>query len=185
MRRMYIASALATLCFAVPAIANDDGQFIFFRPNPTEEAAEAASSESTSVQQATEEFAAEQIGAEEIADVQEPDAAVTQDENETREAVQTGDGQATITPEVYRYMQQMQYESARDKVNRRAAWKAAQRRMRMASREWYGVSLSRPTANPLPHTATYSAYWAGSYQDPMIWNANGYYPNYRTTIYGY
>jgi hypothetical protein len=42
------------------------------------------------------------------------------------------------------------YETARQRVQRNAAWKAEQRRQRIAARKWLGYDPLRPPASPLP-----------------------------------
>lgn len=48
------------------------------------------------------------------------------------------------------------YVTPRDLVHRNAAWKAEQRRQRMAGLSWMGYSPSRPPASPVPTCGSYS-----------------------------
>ena len=48
------------------------------------------------------------------------------------------------------------YVTSRDLVHRNAAWKAEQRRQRMAGLSWMGYSPSRPPASPAPTCGSYS-----------------------------
>ena len=99
-----------------------------------------------------------------------------------------GDEQAapvSMTPEAWQYLKDSHVQqSARELIFRRASFRAAQREMRIASRDWYGVSLSRPMASPVPFMGVYSAYWAGTYRDPSVWTAQSPYLNYRVTDEG-
>lgn len=90
-----------------------------------------------------------------------------------------------VTPEAWEYVRQrMDYDTPEARVQRNAAFRSAQRRMRIASREWYGVSLSRPTASPVPHMGIYSPMWAGTYSEPSLWMSYGRYNSYRVTDAG-
>lgn len=87
----------------------------------------------------------------------------------------------SLSPEAWAYIEQMrQYNDSKQAVRRNAEFRAAQRRMRIASREWYGYSLSRPPASPVPTMGTYSPFWAGSVNDPHVWYGSVGYPAYRT-----
>ena len=90
------------------------------------------------------------------------------------------DKQVTMTPEIQAFLEQLaRYESPEQRVQRNAAFRSAQRRMRIAAREWYGVSLSRPTASPLPQMGIYSPGWVGTYGNPNIWLGYGRYQAYQ------
>lgn len=91
----------------------------------------------------------------------------------------------SMTPEAWRYLKDQQIkQSARDLIFRRASFRAAQREMRIASREWYGMSLSRPMASPIPFTGIYSPHWAGTFREPSLWTALSPYMNYQVTDEG-
>lgn len=63
------------------------------------------------------------------------------------------------TPEMWFYLQELRrYEDPAAAQRRRAELKAAARRSRMISREWYGISNLRPAANPVPFMYRYSAH---------------------------
>jgi len=76
---------------------------------------------------------------------------------------------AGLTPEMRAYLDELQRrDDPKQNAKRAAMQKAEQRRMRLASQAWYGVSNLRPVANPFPITSSYSPHWAGSYND-FIW----------------
>jgi hypothetical protein len=78
----------------------------------------------------------------------------------------------TPTPEMWFYEQmRADYNDVALQARRRAEWNAAQRRARIAAREWYGYSNSRPTAHPTPFTYYYSAQWGSNTSNPFIWSA--------------
>jgi hypothetical protein len=77
----------------------------------------------------------------------------------------------TPTPEMWFYEQMRQdYNNPELQARRRAELEASQRRARIAAREWYGYSNSRPTAHPTPHTYYYSATWGSNTTNPFIWS---------------
>lgn len=62
-----------------------------------------------------------------------------------------------ITPEMWLYVQEMRrFDDPANAQRRRAEQVAGARRDRIASRKWYGVSLSRPTVSPSPTMADYN-----------------------------
>jgi hypothetical protein len=74
-----------------------------------------------------------------------------------------------LTPEMRAYLDELQRrDEPKQNAKRAAMVKAEQRRARLASQAWYGVSNLRPTANPFPITSSYSPHWAGSYND-FVW----------------
>jgi hypothetical protein len=54
------------------------------------------------------------------------------------------------------------WEDPQAAVRRNAEFRASQRAYRIASMRWYGMSNSRPTANPTPLFGTYSPTWVSS-----------------------
>ena len=71
-----------------------------------------------------------------------------------------------LTPEMRAYLDELQRrDEPKQNAKRAAMVKAEQRRARLASQAWYGVSNLRPIANPFPITSSYSPHWAGSYND--------------------
>lgn len=81
---------------------------------------------------------------------------------------------ANLTPELWLYMQQLQrHDDPQMAVRRKAEERAAQRTHRIASRKWFGLSNSRPSASPIPVMGTYSPFWAGNASDPNRWNGVG------------
>jgi hypothetical protein len=84
---------------------------------------------------------------------------------------------SSMTPEMWLYLQEYRrWNDPKEIVRRRAAQRAAERRMRMAALEWYGYSNQRPMAHPTPHTASYSPTWVGSLVQPYHWAGIGAYP---------
>jgi hypothetical protein len=74
-----------------------------------------------------------------------------------------------LTPEMRAYLDELQRrDEPKQNAKRAAMLKAEQRRARLASQAWYGVSNLRPIANPFPITSSYSPHWAGSYNE-FVW----------------
>jgi hypothetical protein len=65
-------------------------------------------------------------------------------------------------------------------VHEKAQANAFQRRARLASMSWYGMSNSRPQAAATPFTSRYSPVWEMPGGKPYSW-----YPTYRWPGYGY
>jgi hypothetical protein len=65
-------------------------------------------------------------------------------------------------------------------VHEKAQAYADQRRARLASLSWYGMSNSRPQASATPFTSRYSPVWEMPGGKPYAW-----YPTYRWPGYGY
>jgi hypothetical protein len=61
------------------------------------------------------------------------------------------------------------HDSPENAVRRKAEFQAQQRQMRIASREWFGMSNSRPTVNPTPVMGSYAPTWVGNSRDPHFW----------------
>ncbi len=79
-------------------------------------------------------------------------------------------GMVTPTPEMWLYLHQLQrYDDPKMVVRRKAEFKAAQRRNRIAARKYFGYSNLRPTAHPTPFTGSYSPGWIGNSYDPFGW----------------
>ncbi|HWB10372.1 MAG TPA: hypothetical protein VG826_14165 [Pirellulales bacterium] len=79
-----------------------------------------------------------------------------------------------MTPEMWLYTQELRRrEDPKDAVRRKAEYRTAERMRRIASREWFGYSNSRPVVNPDPWTAGYSAHWsANNAMRPDQWIGN-------------
>jgi hypothetical protein len=79
-----------------------------------------------------------------------------------------------MTPEMWLYTQELhRREDPKEAVRRKAEFRAAQRMRRMAAREWFGYSNSRPVVNTDPWTAGYSAHWsANNAMRPDQWIGN-------------
>jgi hypothetical protein len=54
-------------------------------------------------------------------------------------------------------------------IHQRAQERAAQRQMRLAALNWYGMSNSRPTASPTPFSSLYSPVWQMPGGRPFAW----------------
>jgi hypothetical protein len=77
----------------------------------------------------------------------------------------------TQTPEMWFYEQERsRWEDPQEAVRRNAEFRASQRAYRIASSRWYGMSNSRPAANPTPLCGSYSPTWvSNSPFDPNQW----------------
>ncbi|HEX4132090.1 MAG TPA: hypothetical protein VHZ24_18815 [Pirellulales bacterium] len=82
-------------------------------------------------------------------------------------------GQLTPTPDMWFYDQAVrEHSDPKAAVRRKAEFETAQRQQRMAAMAWYGMSASRPIANPTPHVGgVYSPVWASGGRDPSRWAA--------------
>lgn len=81
-----------------------------------------------------------------------------------------------VSPEMWAYLQELRRQNDPKANARRAAqFKAEQRRLRLASQQWYGYSNLRPIANPMPFMGTYSPSWAGNSYNENLWYP-AYYP---------
>jgi hypothetical protein len=68
-----------------------------------------------------------------------------------------------VTPELWVYSQEMRrHDDPALAVRRKAEIVADQRMARLAAMKWYGLSNSRPVANPTPFTGQYSPAWVGN-----------------------
>ncbi len=68
-----------------------------------------------------------------------------------------------MTPEMWLYSQeQRRHDDPKTAVRLKAEYRTAQRMRRMAAREWFGFSNSRPAVNPEPFHSNYSPHWAGN-----------------------
>lgn len=71
-------------------------------------------------------------------------------------------------------------EQAREAIQRRAEFKAAQRARRIETMKWFGYSNSRPTASSVPFMGTYSPTWVGNGSLPSHWSGvNGWSTSVR------
>lgn len=80
-----------------------------------------------------------------------------------------------LTPEQWLYTQEMRRrDDPKEAVRRKAEYRSAQRMHRIAAREWFGFSNSRPVANSDPyHAAGYSPHWsANNAMRPDQWIGN-------------
>lgn len=80
-------------------------------------------------------------------------------------------GQMTPTPEMWFYQEEMRRrEDPRVAVREKAEFRAAQRQRRIAAMKWFGLSNSRPVANPTPFTSQYSPGWVSNTHSPYQWS---------------
>jgi hypothetical protein len=102
-------------------------------------------------------------------------------DGDDRKKVEPGQERSALTPDMRAYLDELRRQDDPKLNARRAAmFKAEQRRLRLASQQWYGYSNLRPMANPTPFMGTYSPVWAGSSYNEYQWYGGGYSP---TTIY--
>jgi hypothetical protein len=81
------------------------------------------------------------------------------------------DPAASVPPELWLYQQQVErHDDPKMAVRRNAEQSGANRRQRIASRRWYGISATRPMANPVPFMGTYSPYWGSNGWDQYRWS---------------
>lgn len=92
----------------------------------------------------------------------------------------------TLTPEMYRYLSDLQrYGGPQDLVRQRAIREADQRKDRLNAMRWYGYSNSRPMAAATPFTSSYGPRWTGNVRgQPMQWRDLGHYQTYITSQAG-
>ena len=78
------------------------------------------------------------------------------------------------SPEIWLYLQQMRrYDDPKQAVRRKAEFRAAQRRNRLAAMKWFGLSNSRPQASAVPWSGTYSPQWSSNSWDRFGWAGVG------------
>jgi hypothetical protein len=81
----------------------------------------------------------------------------------------------TPTPEMWLYLQeQRRHDDPKMLVKQNAELRAAQRRRRLASMKWFGLSNQRPQANPTPLFGVYSPGWSAGLWAPYRWVGAGY-----------
>jgi hypothetical protein len=82
-------------------------------------------------------------------------------------------GSVTPTPDMWYYQQELKrYADPKLAIRRRAEQRADQRRERLASREWYGVSNTRPMVSTSPQYMPYSTFWGSNTYDVLRWRAS-------------
>ena len=87
----------------------------------------------------------------------------------------THDGH-TLTPEMYRYLVDLQrYGGPVDLTRERARLKAQQRLDRINAMKWYGMSNSRPYAGAVPFMGTYSPRWTSNTPNADLWRDQMHY----------
>jgi hypothetical protein len=83
-------------------------------------------------------------------------------------------GELQATPEMWFYEQaQRRYDDPKNAVRANAEFRALQRSRRLAALRWFGLSNSRPRANPDPVHGNYSPRWVGNGYSPSHWTAGG------------
>ena len=84
------------------------------------------------------------------------------------------DAPATVTPEIWYYMQEQQrMDDPKQAIRRAAEYRASQRRARIESSRWFGYSRLRPQASPIPFTGTAAPVWVGNNSNPYFWSGFG------------
>lgn len=87
--------------------------------------------------------------------------------------------QYTLTPEMYRYLSDLQRYGGPTDVTRQRAMQAAEaRKQRLASLKWYGHSNSRPMAAATPFMGDYSPRWMSNSTNPYEWRDRGHHQTY-------
>jgi hypothetical protein len=77
------------------------------------------------------------------------------------------------TTEMWFYEQMRQdYNNPTLQVRRNSERAAQERKARLASMEWYGMSNSRPMAYTTPHMYHYSPTWTGGGRQPWSWSGS-------------
>jgi hypothetical protein len=115
---------------------------------------------------------------------QAQDAATTQQGATPQQAVATNIqthipqsfsmGELAPTPEMWFYEQwRRQREDPKVAVRLNAEFQHRQRQRRMAAREWFGFSNSRPVASATPLMGSYSPTWRSNTSDPNQWAGVG------------
>lgn len=86
----------------------------------------------------------------------------------------------TLTPEMYRYLSDLQrYGGPQDLTRARAQREADLRKGRLNAMRWYGYSNSRPMAAATPFTSSYGPRWTGNTGgNPMLWRDYGHYQSH-------
>ncbi len=80
----------------------------------------------------------------------------------------------TPTPEMWFYLQeQRRHDDPKVLVQQNAERRAAQRRNRLASMKWFGLSNQRPQVHPTPLFGVYSPGWAAGLWHPYRWVGAG------------
>jgi hypothetical protein len=82
-------------------------------------------------------------------------------------------GEVTPTPEMWFYQQELrQREDPKNGVHEKAQFRSTQRQSRLASRQWFGLSNSRPVAGSDPIHGDYSPHWTSNNSAfPARWTA--------------
>jgi hypothetical protein len=92
----------------------------------------------------------------------------------------------TLTPEMYRYLSDLQrYGGPQDLTRQRAQREADLRKERLNAMRWYGYSNSRPMAAATPFTSSYGPRWTGNVRgQSMQWRDLGHYQTYISSQAG-
>jgi hypothetical protein len=82
----------------------------------------------------------------------------------------------TLTPEMYRYLSDLQrYGGPQDVTRLRAMREADARKERLGSMRWYGMTNSRPPASASPFTGVYGPRWVGNQRGNVYhWRDQGH-----------
>ena len=81
-------------------------------------------------------------------------------------------GEVAPTAEMWMYEQErLRHENPKLAVRAKAEARSSERRARIAAMKFYGLSNSRPVANPTPFTSSYSPAWVHSGPAQYHWKA--------------
>lgn len=95
--------------------------------------------------------------------------------------ISSGESNITLLPSSVQATSEMWFYQQEEKkrlspaqaVRRKAEFKSAQRRARIAAMKWYGYSNLRPKVSPDPINGNYSPFWAGNNRlSPYMWNGS-------------
>jgi hypothetical protein len=86
-------------------------------------------------------------------------------------------GHVNATPDMWFYDQiQRQHDDPHAAIRRKAEFETSQRQHRLAAREWFGVSNTRPMVNPTPTMGGYGPRWGSNTRDPQTWGGQSTTP---------
>lgn len=105
---------------------------------------------------------------------QSPRAAAKHQAADKESHTANGSSLSEMPPELWLYTQEMRRrDDPKEAVRRKAEYRTAQRQRRIAAREWFGYSNSRPTANLDPWDTSHSPHWtANNALHPYQWVGN-------------
>jgi hypothetical protein len=104
--------------------------------------------------------------------------AIGEEPASNKSEITLSSSQVSPTPQMWLYQQHLQeYLNPKLAVRRKAEFQARQRRARLESSRWFGLSKSRPLATPDPINGYYSPRWIGNNPlAPNLWSGYGQTP---------